>query len=58
MVFNKRILLFGAGKSATVLIDYLKKKSIENQWQFIVADANLAVVQKNRSDCSLQSCSN
>ena len=36
----KTILLFGAGKSATVLIDYLLKASVENKWRFIIADAN------------------
>ncbi len=36
----KTILLFGAGKSATVLIDYLIKAAQENKWKFIIADAN------------------
>ena len=36
----KTILLFGAGKSATVLIDYLLKVSVESKWKFIIADAN------------------
>jgi saccharopine dehydrogenase (NADP+, L-glutamate forming) len=45
MKFSKNILLFGAGKSATVLIDYLKKKSAENNWILIVADNNLEIVQ-------------
>lgn len=36
----KTILLLGAGKSATVLIDYLIKESETNKWKFIVADAN------------------
>jgi saccharopine dehydrogenase (NADP+, L-glutamate forming) len=45
MKFSKQILLFGAGKSATVLIDYLKKKSTENNWLLIVADNNLEIVQ-------------
>ncbi len=36
----KTILLFGAGKSATVLIDYLIAESRINNWKFIVADAN------------------
>ena len=45
MTYSKTILLFGAGKSATVLIDYLKKKSILHNWLFIVADNNLASVQ-------------
>src|SRR4051812_3198832 len=38
----KHILLFGAGKSATVLIDYLKDLAIENQYHVTVADGNLA----------------
>ena len=37
----KKILLFGAGKSATVLIDYLGKCSDENNWEFLVCDSNL-----------------
>lgn len=45
MKFNKTILLFGAGKSATVLIDYLKNKSAEKNWLFIVADNNLEIVE-------------
>jgi saccharopine dehydrogenase (NADP+, L-glutamate forming) len=45
MNFIKNILLFGAGKSATVLIDYLKKKSAEKNWLLTVADNNLEVVQ-------------
>lgn len=45
MLDSKTILLFGAGKSATVLIDYLKKKSASNNWLFIVADNNLAAIQ-------------
>ena len=36
----KTILLFGAGKSATVLIDYLIAESAANNWKFIIADAN------------------
>ena len=42
----KRILLFGAGKSATVLIDYLKEIASENIWQIIVADNDLALAEK------------
>jgi saccharopine dehydrogenase (NADP+, L-glutamate forming) len=42
---QKHILLFGAGKSATVLIEYLKELSIEKQWQVTVADRELAVVE-------------
>ncbi|MBX9784936.1 MAG: saccharopine dehydrogenase NADP-binding domain-containing protein [Chitinophagaceae bacterium] len=41
----KTILVFGAGKSATVLIDYLKTVCEQKQWQLIVADANLQQAQ-------------
>lgn len=41
----KHILLFGAGKSATVLIDYLKIIATENEWQITVADYDLATAQ-------------
>ena len=41
----KQILLFGAGKSATVLINYLKITATEKQWMVIVADMNCAAVQ-------------
>jgi saccharopine dehydrogenase-like NADP-dependent oxidoreductase len=46
------ILLFGAGKSATVLIDYLKKTAAQKQWQVVIADANLAAVQSKVGDHS------
>jgi saccharopine dehydrogenase-like NADP-dependent oxidoreductase len=36
----KTILLLGAGKSATVLIDYLIGIAKENSWKFIVADTD------------------
>src|SRR5690606_25157633 len=39
------ILLFGAGKSATSLIEYLGKCCDENKWQFIVCHTNLAAAQ-------------
>ena len=41
----KHILLFGAGKSATVLINYLKHLSTQKNWQVTVADSNLEAVQ-------------
>jgi saccharopine dehydrogenase-like NADP-dependent oxidoreductase len=41
----KHIVLFGAGKSATVLIDYLKNIATENIWKVTVADSNLSVVK-------------
>ncbi|MBS4066265.1 MAG: saccharopine dehydrogenase NADP-binding domain-containing protein [Chitinophagaceae bacterium] len=41
----KTILVFGAGKSATVLIDYLKNTCAHNNWLLIVADANLQMAE-------------
>src|SRR5688500_14650080 len=41
----KKILLFGAGKSATVLIDYLLEAVRAGQWQLTVVDANKALVE-------------
>ncbi len=39
------ILLFGAGKSTTVLIDYILKYSESEQWKIIVVDANLQLAK-------------
>jgi saccharopine dehydrogenase-like NADP-dependent oxidoreductase len=36
----KTIVLIGAGKSATVLIDYLIAEAEINHWKFIIADSN------------------
>lgn len=36
----KTILLFGAGKSATVLIDFLIAEAAVNQWSIVIADAD------------------
>ncbi|MBA4138887.1 MAG: saccharopine dehydrogenase NADP-binding domain-containing protein [Segetibacter sp.] len=41
----KHILLFGAGKSAAVLIGYLKDLATANAYQVTVADGNLETVQ-------------
>ena len=41
----KKILLIGAGKSATVLIEYLKKKCLEHDWHLTVADNDLKLAQ-------------
>jgi saccharopine dehydrogenase-like NADP-dependent oxidoreductase len=41
----KQILLFGAGKSATVLIKYLVDQADKNQWHVTVVDANIALAQ-------------
>lgn len=37
----KKIILFGAGRSATYLIDYLLKHSVEENWKIILADTNV-----------------
>ncbi|HEX4373510.1 MAG TPA: saccharopine dehydrogenase C-terminal domain-containing protein [Puia sp.] len=41
----KNILLFGAGKSATCLIEYLINEIKINDWQLTVVDNNLELVQ-------------
>jgi saccharopine dehydrogenase-like NADP-dependent oxidoreductase len=43
----KRISVFGAGRSATALIDYLKEHAESNNWQINICDAdeNLAAVK-------------
>jgi len=48
----KTILLFGAGKSATCLIDYLGKCSDENNWKFFVCDSNLSLAQSKTKNFS------
>jgi saccharopine dehydrogenase-like NADP-dependent oxidoreductase len=46
----KHILLFGAGKSATVLIDYLKDLATEYQYSVTVADGNQTNLQAKVGD--------
>lgn len=46
----KHILLLGAGKSTTVLIDYLKNISVTHQWKVTVADFDFSVVQSKVSE--------
>jgi saccharopine dehydrogenase-like NADP-dependent oxidoreductase len=41
----KKLLLFGAGKSATVLIDYLLSNAQKEGWQLIVVDNNLELAK-------------
>ena len=41
----RTILLFGAGKSSTVLIDYLVKEGPANDWKSIVVDADLKLAK-------------
>lgn len=45
----KTILLFGAGKSATVLIDYLLEHSVTENWKVLVVDADLKLAQSKVS---------
>ena len=39
------ILIIGAGKSATVLIQYLQKKAVQNNWYIVLADGDLKVAE-------------
>ena len=48
----KTILLFGAGKSATCLIDYLGKCCDQNKWKFFVCDSNLSLAQSKTKNFS------
>jgi saccharopine dehydrogenase-like NADP-dependent oxidoreductase len=45
----KTILLFGAGKSATVLIDYLIAEAAVNQWNIVIADADKNLIVSKTS---------
>ncbi|GAA4331078.1 saccharopine dehydrogenase C-terminal domain-containing protein [Flaviaesturariibacter amylovorans] len=42
----KKILLFGAGKSATALIDYLLRHALSENWTLTVVDANLSLAEE------------
>ena len=46
----KKVLLFGAGKSATVLIDYLLENAGKENWQLTVVDANLNLAKSKVGD--------
>ncbi|MCU0355858.1 MAG: saccharopine dehydrogenase NADP-binding domain-containing protein, partial [Cytophagales bacterium] len=43
---SKRILILGAGRSSTYLIDYLAKIAPERNWTVIVGDMELAPAQR------------
>jgi saccharopine dehydrogenase-like NADP-dependent oxidoreductase len=45
----KTILVLGAGKSATVLIDYLLRNAAAEKWRLVVADANLKLAESKTS---------
>lgn len=42
----KNILLFGAGKSASVLIEYLVENAVENNWFITVVDADKKLIEE------------
>jgi saccharopine dehydrogenase-like NADP-dependent oxidoreductase len=46
----KQVLLFGAGKSATVLIEYLLSNAEKENWKLVVVDADLPNAQKKIGD--------
>lgn len=46
----KRILIVGAGRSATLLIDYLLKESIVNDWKLIIADSDLKLAESKANN--------
>jgi saccharopine dehydrogenase-like NADP-dependent oxidoreductase len=48
----KKILLFGAGKSATVLIDYLLETAAAEKWFVRIADADLQLAQSKVGNSS------
>ncbi len=42
---GQKILIIGAGKSATVLIQYLQQKAVENDWYILLADGDEAIAK-------------
>lgn len=42
----REVLLFGAGKSASVLISYLLNNAADENWSLVLVDANLDMAQK------------
>lgn len=48
----KTILLFGAGKSATVLIDYLLGQAPLEDWHILIVDADLELVRSKTAGSS------
>ena len=45
----KKILLFGAGKSATFLINYLLDNAVKENWELTVVDANAELANSKTS---------
>jgi hypothetical protein len=55
-IFLKKILLFGAGKSSSTLIDFLIKESETNDWKILIADANKELIDaKTKQHTNTQS---
>ena len=50
----KKILLFGAGRSASVLIEYLEKNASIHNWMFTIADAVIPAHLKESKNLSLK----
>ncbi|MEP6949449.1 MAG: saccharopine dehydrogenase C-terminal domain-containing protein [Ginsengibacter sp.] len=48
----KKILIFGAGKSATFLIEYVCSACEENNWELLLCDADLALAQSKIAGCN------
>jgi saccharopine dehydrogenase-like NADP-dependent oxidoreductase len=48
----KQVLLFGAGKSATVLIDYLLENADAGNWQLVVVDADIQLARSKINNSS------
>src|SRR5690348_10438777 len=48
----KNILLFGAGKSATALIEYLGNKCDEKDWNLLICDADLSLAKSKSAHFS------
>ncbi|MES2773192.1 MAG: saccharopine dehydrogenase C-terminal domain-containing protein [Bacteroidota bacterium] len=50
----KQILLFGAGKSSTCLIDYLVQNAGTENWHITIADVNTAIIEAktNKAVCT------
>ncbi len=48
-----KILILGAGKSATFLIQYLQKKAVENNWHILLADHDILLAKEKWNN---QSC--
>lgn len=48
----KNVVVIGAGKSSTCLIEYLLNEAAVNNWQITVADSNLALAQSKTGNSS------